>query len=220
VSTNPYQAKNHYQDSGVASSYDRDRFIRWHGKMAHQAETKALMTAVSRYFDGPGKLLDLPCGTGRLLGPLLDRGFEITGGDISEAMLKEARSRFQNRPGITFRIMNAESLPFEDNAFDYLTSYRLMCHLPPAVREKVLSEMIRVTRKVLVINYHFAAASPLYLFNKLFRKINLSPYPLKESGLRHALDARRDADLLEIRKLSWYERSSALVILKKKPPIS
>ena len=40
-----------------------------------------------------GPLLELGCGTGRLLVPLARAGFEITGVDLSEGMLQVARGK-------------------------------------------------------------------------------------------------------------------------------
>jgi len=48
----------------------------------------------ARRFGGP--VLELACGTGRLLGPLAQAGFEVTGVDNSKAMLERARLRLQN----------------------------------------------------------------------------------------------------------------------------
>jgi len=41
-----------------------------------------------------GRLLDVGCGTGRAFGPMLKRGWEIVGCDLSPAMLAEARAKF------------------------------------------------------------------------------------------------------------------------------
>ena len=43
------------------------------------------------------RLLDLACGTGNTLLPMLDRGYEVTGVDISEAMLAEAERKTRGR---------------------------------------------------------------------------------------------------------------------------
>ncbi len=45
------------------------------------------------------RILDLCCGTGQIAAKLKDRGFQVTGIDGSEAMLKFAR---QNAPGVEF----------------------------------------------------------------------------------------------------------------------
>jgi SAM-dependent methyltransferase len=41
-----------------------------------------------------GRVLDVGCGTGRAFGPLLKRGFEVHGCDLSPAMLERAREQF------------------------------------------------------------------------------------------------------------------------------
>jgi SAM-dependent methyltransferase len=51
----------------------------------------------ARRFGGP--VLELACGTGRLLGPLSQAGFACTGVDSSPAMLERARLRVERIPG-------------------------------------------------------------------------------------------------------------------------
>lgn len=45
--------------------------------------------------DRGGKVLELACGTGRILTPLVEAGFEVTGVDISRAMLDLADRKLQ-----------------------------------------------------------------------------------------------------------------------------
>lgn len=44
-----------------------------------------------------GRALDVGCGTGRAFEPLLSRGWEVVGCDVSAAMLDEARRKFAGR---------------------------------------------------------------------------------------------------------------------------
>ena len=46
-----------------------------------------------RHFARPGRLLDLGCGTGRLLLPFARQGFPVLGVDLSEEMLRVAGSK-------------------------------------------------------------------------------------------------------------------------------
>ena len=50
------------------------------------------------HFPPPGRLIDLGCGTGRLLLPLARRGFRVLGVDLSAEMLAW-RARRPPRPG-------------------------------------------------------------------------------------------------------------------------
>ena len=209
-----YVAKVHYQDPDIAQQYDAKRFENWHGRISNFVEARTLGDIVDQYFESEGTVLDIPCGTGRLLPVILSRGFCVTGGDISEEMLRVARYRLSTNPLSSFKLVDAENLPFSDNYFDYLTSFRLMCHLPSYVRKAVLSEMLRVASKIIVVNYHFDSLSPLAVFNRIFRRSCCSVYPLREQDLRRELK-EMGVEVLEVRRLSFYERSSALVVIRK-----
>lgn len=210
-----YRAKSHYQSNQIAAGYDEERFQSLAGRLAHQGEADALAKSADRYFTHPGRILDLPCGTGRLLPVLRTRGHRILGGDISEEMLGIARRRYAGDEQVSFARVDAENIAYPDNHFDYLTSFRLMCHLPEDVRLRVAREMIRVTRKRLIINYHVTTPAPLYLFTRLFRSSLCSPYPVSLGQVKKELSQLPSVEILAIKKLTWYDRSSVLVILQK-----
>ncbi|MEA5477912.1 class I SAM-dependent methyltransferase [Pseudanabaena galeata UHCC 0370] len=64
------------------------------------------------------KIIDIGCGTGRHSIELSKRGYDITGIDLSEAMLQRAREKAeQNGLQVEFLRYDARNLPFE-NQFD------------------------------------------------------------------------------------------------------
>jgi ubiquinone/menaquinone biosynthesis C-methylase UbiE len=67
--------------------------------------------------EGSGALLDLGCGTGAYAGGLAELGWEVTGVDVSEDMLRRARER-----GATVVQADATDLPFDDGSFDAAVS--------------------------------------------------------------------------------------------------
>lgn len=73
----------------IASAYDdfthRNDYEMWLGALLPELEKRGL----SR-----GRLLDVGCGTGRAFGPMLRRGWEIVGCDVSPAMLEQAKAKF------------------------------------------------------------------------------------------------------------------------------
>jgi SAM-dependent methyltransferase len=64
----------------------------------------------------PGaRILDAPCGTGRISVPLAQRGFEVAGLDISHRVLEVARSA---APELDWRQGDMRELPWPDGSFD------------------------------------------------------------------------------------------------------
>ena len=63
-------------------------FERWTGKLLEKAEEAGV---------GGKRLLDVACGTGMSTIPMLDRGWTVTGCDISPAMLDIAREKIGER---------------------------------------------------------------------------------------------------------------------------
>jgi ubiquinone/menaquinone biosynthesis C-methylase UbiE len=67
--------------------------------------------------DGPGRLLDVGCGGGAHAVVFAERGWTVTGVDLSPAQLELARAR-----GIDVVEADAAALPFEDGSFDAAVS--------------------------------------------------------------------------------------------------
>jgi len=62
-------------------------------------------------------VIDIGCGIGANLLPLLESGIEVTGVDPSPYMIDIAQKKVGNR--VDFHRCFAEDLPFEDNSFNY-----------------------------------------------------------------------------------------------------
>jgi SAM-dependent methyltransferase len=90
---------------------------------------------------GPGRCLDLGCGTGAAISNLVALGWNVTGVDISDAMLDRARDRVN---GVELLRARAEALPFEDATFDACVS--IWTHTDVEDFGAVLAEAARVLR--------------------------------------------------------------------------
>jgi ubiquinone/menaquinone biosynthesis C-methylase UbiE len=89
---------------------------------------------------GPGRVLDLGCGTGRNL-PLYGRGVRAIGLDPCRESLLKARRRV---PGVPLVRARAEALPFRDGAFDTVVSGLVFCSVSDVPRG--LAEVKRVLK--------------------------------------------------------------------------
>lgn len=106
-----------------------------------------------------GPILELGCGTGRLLVPLARAGYEVTGLDTSLAMLAKAQRRLAVEPaGVQARVhllvadMSAFALPPERYALA-LIPYNTFLHLDPSVTVTACRTVAR----------HLAPGAPLFL---------------------------------------------------------
>src|SRR3989339_118123 len=93
------------------------------------------------------RILDIGCGTGISLEPLLDKGLNLTGIDPSIHMLDLAAQKFTTRVDLHKGL--GEDLPFDDNSFDsafFFTSLEFMDR--PA---KAIEEASRVAKDRVVI---------------------------------------------------------------------
>jgi SAM-dependent methyltransferase len=114
---------------GIADWYDTD-FL----SPGHQAGQAA---AIRLLGPGPGRLLDIGCGTGAHTVAFRDTGWAVTGIDASEDMLRRARDR---RLEVVHG--NASALPFADASFDAAIS--LWTHTDVEDFETTLVEAVRV----------------------------------------------------------------------------
>lgn len=91
------------------------------------------------------KILDVATGTGEQAFAFAKRGYEVIGIDLSEAMLNVAKkkNKFKN---VKFEVADATNLPFEDNSFNVSSVSFALHDMPLSIREKVLKEMVRVTK--------------------------------------------------------------------------
>ncbi len=133
-----------YQENDIAEAYDDKRFTGG-GRFIDRREKKAVLDALGPVSDK--RILEVACGTGRFTVMLANKGADIVGMDISEAMLEQGREKAV-RAGVdgqlSFMQGDAGRLPFPDNHFDAVFAMRFF-HLAPDP-EGFIKEMRRVTK--------------------------------------------------------------------------
>lgn len=87
------------------------------------------------------RVLDLGCGTGRLVRDLRNLGATVVGTDLSEGMLAVARKKYDD---VEFVRADAANLPFKDGEFDLVISTFFIVHLRNL--QPVFDEVYRVLK--------------------------------------------------------------------------
>ena len=101
------------------------------------------------------KILDVATGTGKQAFAFAKKGYDVNGVDLSEAMLKVAKrkNKYEN---LKLQSADATRLPFEAGYFDVSSISFALHEMPITVREKVLCEMVRVTKSkgtIVIVDY-------------------------------------------------------------------
>ncbi|APH13961.1 ubiE/COQ5 methyltransferase family protein [Clostridium sporogenes] len=94
------------------------------------------------------KILELGCGDASLWNKNFNHipsNWEITLTDFSEGMLKDAKKNLgEKRSRFNFKIVNAESIPLEDESFNVVIANHMLYHVPNI--NKALKEINRVLK--------------------------------------------------------------------------
>jgi len=103
------------------------------------------------------RVLDVPCGEGRVMLDLAQRGYAVTGADVSEEMVIVAR-RAAAASGLTCRVHreDLQKLTFPDGSFDTVICFRLFHKLPTELRQLIIGELCRVSRHYVLLSYDSA----------------------------------------------------------------
>src|SRR5262245_65943651 len=86
--------------------HDRELARNYDAGLGNSALTRVDLAFAERYFDRPGRLLDLGCGTGRLLVSFARRDYWVLGVDLSEEMLRVAGHKAR-AAGVTIHLLRA-----------------------------------------------------------------------------------------------------------------
>jgi ubiquinone/menaquinone biosynthesis C-methylase UbiE len=143
----PYRGRVKYDDT-AARKYQ----VRKEGK--HRAEMRLVDRAFA-LIPQSHRVLDVPCGGGRVAMHLAQRGYRVAAADLSDAMLAIARENVA-RKGLNCPVekQDIEKLTYPDRQFDTVVSFRLFHHFPNReIRARVVKELCRVTRQYVALSY-------------------------------------------------------------------
>jgi SAM-dependent methyltransferase len=150
-------ARERFSRKSLADKYPSEYSSRWRDRREKVCVEKCLQAIPTG-----SRVLDLPCGTGRLTRMLVTRGHNVTGADVSEAMLGHARENYRayqreqkgNAPDVQFEVRDVLATGFNANQFDAITCIRLFHHFDEAdTRRRALAELRRICRGPIIVTF-------------------------------------------------------------------
>lgn len=102
------------------------------------------------YLTDYANVLDFGCGTATLTIMAKEHrpSISITGIDIDKTVLKKATQKIREKKlDINLVVYGGEKLSFPDSSFDRITSCLVFHHLETHVKQKMLAELYRVSKK-------------------------------------------------------------------------
>lgn len=140
------------QPFGTAARYEQGNRSRNYAERnpKRARQERELLERVWPGRDGE-RVLDLPCGTGRLLPFLRERGHRVLQGDGAFAMLQQAVER--DLRGDLLLQANALQIPFADGSIDGVVMFRFLHHLPPEAAKAAIAEACRVASRFVVFSF-------------------------------------------------------------------
>jgi SAM-dependent methyltransferase len=158
VNPSPIRLSPRDKWAGASSGarYSRSRF---RSARAYVRDPRLIERCLEAYAQRPlARVLDVPCGTGRLRPWLARSSKRYVGADVSEDMLSTAHG---SDGGDAFVRADLASLPFRDDSFDAVVSCRLMHHLHTRdERLEVARELLRVSRSLVIASFWDSASLP------------------------------------------------------------
>jgi uncharacterized protein YbaR (Trm112 family)/SAM-dependent methyltransferase len=100
------------------------------------------------------RLLDIPCGGGRVSGPLVKTTDLLLQADISLSQVLTARQTMGSQGNFAWLTASAFMIPLKEGVVDGILCNRLAHHLSGAEQERLIGELLRVSKRFVIISYY------------------------------------------------------------------
>jgi SAM-dependent methyltransferase len=166
-------ADNDYSETG--SSYDQvaqDYADKYLHEFDHKPFDRELLDRFAAMIPAGGRVVDLGCGPGQVARYLASRGVNVSGIDLSQQMVEQAR---RLNPGIDFQQGDMRQLDLPDESLAGIAAFYAIIHIPHEETPAVMSELWRVLAPGGLFLLSFHAGQEVRHMDEFFGKtVNLN----------------------------------------------
>jgi len=123
----------------------------YHNRRLKSTGSLELLEKLIEKMPSQGNVLDVGCGGGYPVANFFsDRGYKVTGVDVSPEMIEIAKKTV---PEGAFYVRNMKELDFSEKSFDIIVSFFAIIHVPRAWHAKIISrfyEMLKPNGMILI----------------------------------------------------------------------
>jgi len=206
----------------LAASYDDRRFSGALGRLKNWRDRRLVEKAM-RHAGGVERILDVPCGTGRLLRSLASRVPHSVGADVSLDMIEFSRLHPSVKNGarglLEYVQCDARYLPFSNGTFDLVVSGRFLhhlFHLPQSERLQVIREFVRVSRGWVLGDFNIRYGLK-YQINRLRSTLRGKPLKSQRMAATEVFEELSRAGLRveKVYPISWLASEKWYILCRK-----
>ena len=165
-----YQEK--YHALGDAAQYNADYRERFLKRMSTRREYQ-LLQRLLRSQGRSRRILELPCGGGRLSPQIAPHADLLVEADIAEGQVLYGKKNVASDTPRIWMTASAFHIPFQDGSFDGTVCIRLCHHLPTAgERERLIKELFRVSKRFVILTFfdHYSLKNWLRRIRRPFNR--------------------------------------------------
>ncbi|HHD83188.1 MAG TPA: class I SAM-dependent methyltransferase [Bacteroidetes bacterium] len=141
------------------------------GEHKKKPKDQAILKRFSQEIEDRRPVWDFGCGPGQTTKYLKNLGIEISGLDLSEKILEQARTI---RPGINFRKGNILELEFDSDSIGGVVAFYAMVHFTEEQVEIAFREVLRVLQPggIFLFTYHIGEKT-IHINDFLGKKVDI-----------------------------------------------
>lgn len=102
----------------------------------------------------PKRALDFGCGVGRLLLPLAERGLEVSGVDISDAMLSLTKKHLASHGFEPVALVQSLDALAEDEQYDFVHTFITLQHVPVKLGLSIIDKLMSRVAESGILVFH------------------------------------------------------------------